>query len=116
MMEKIRHAIGNQILPLKCSLGIGYGIGRKYLPIWVLVSVLDLNQNSVFGRTLGKSKFGYLSFSFEMSVVLLRAYSYILMSPVGWPGLPIAAPLVHYSQHADNHDHRGIVMPTARII
>ena len=51
MMEKIPHAIGNQILPLKCSFGIGYGIGRKYLPIWVWVSVSDLNQNSGFGLT-----------------------------------------------------------------
>ena len=58
MMEKIPHTIGNYILSLKCSLGIGlcigfcigYSIGRKYRPIWVLVS--DLNQNSGFGRTL----------------------------------------------------------------
>ena len=50
MMEKIPHAIGNYILPLICSFGIGCGIGRKYLTIWVSVS--DLNQNSGFGRTL----------------------------------------------------------------
>ena len=30
MMEKIPHPIGNQILPLKCGFGIGYGIGQKY--------------------------------------------------------------------------------------
>ena len=48
MEKKIPDAIGNQILPLKCSFGIRYGIGRKYLPIWVS----DLNQNSGFGRTL----------------------------------------------------------------
>ena len=35
MMEKNPHAIGNQILPLKCRFGIGYGISQKYLPIWV---------------------------------------------------------------------------------
>ena len=40
------------ILPLKCGFGIGYGIGRKYRPIWVSVSVSDLDQNSGFGRTL----------------------------------------------------------------
>ena len=34
------------------GFGIGYGIGQKYPPIWVLVSVSDLNQNSGFGRTL----------------------------------------------------------------
>ena len=51
MMKKKFHAIANQILPLKCGLnfGIGYGIGPKYWPIWVLVLV----QNSGFGRTLG---------------------------------------------------------------
>ena len=32
--------------------GIGYGISLKYWPIWVSVSVLDLNQNSGFGRSL----------------------------------------------------------------
>ena len=49
-MEKNPHAIGSYILPLKWSLGIGYGICRKYLPIWV--SVADRNWNSGFGRTL----------------------------------------------------------------
>ena len=44
--------IGNQIFPLKCGFGIGYGIGRNYQPIWVSVSVSDRNQNSGFGRTL----------------------------------------------------------------
>ena len=48
MIEKIPHTIGNLIFPLKC----GYGIGRKYQPIWVSVSVLGRNQNSAFGRTL----------------------------------------------------------------
>jgi hypothetical protein len=42
--------IGNYILPLKCGFGIGYGISRKYQPICVSVSVLDLNQNSGFGH------------------------------------------------------------------
>ena len=53
---KIPHTIANWIFPLKCgfgiSFGIGYGISRKYQPIWVSVSVSDLNQNSGFGRTL----------------------------------------------------------------
>ena len=39
-------------LPLKCSFGIDYGIGRKDLPIWVLVLVLNINKNNGFGRTL----------------------------------------------------------------
>ena len=33
MIEKIPRTIGHQIFPLKCGLGIGYGIGRKYWPI-----------------------------------------------------------------------------------
>ena len=48
MMEKI----GNWIFPLKFGFGIGYGIGRKYRPIWVSVLVSDLNKNSGFGHTL----------------------------------------------------------------
>ena len=39
MIEKILHTIGNLIFPLKCGFGIGYGIGRKYQPIWISVSV-----------------------------------------------------------------------------
>ena len=41
-----------------CGYGIGYGIGRNYRPIRVLVSVSvsDWNQNSGFGRTLYQSK------------------------------------------------------------
>ena len=39
-------------LDLKCGFSIGYGIGRKYQPILVSVSVL--NQNSGFGRTLAQ--------------------------------------------------------------
>ena len=47
---KIPHTIGTLIFPLICGFGIGYSIGQKYRPIWA--SVLDLYQNSVFGRTL----------------------------------------------------------------
>ena len=54
MIEKIPHSIGNYILPLKSGFDIGYGIVRKYRPIWV--SVLDLNQNSGFNRTLDKGQ------------------------------------------------------------
>ena len=36
----------------KCGFGISYGIGRKYWPMLVSVSVSDLNKNSGFGRTL----------------------------------------------------------------
>ena len=49
---KKNYLIGIQIFSLKCGFGIGYGIGRKYWPIWVSVSVSDLNQNSGVGRTL----------------------------------------------------------------
>jgi hypothetical protein len=35
-----------------CGFGIRYGIGRKYRPIRVSVSVSDRNQNSGFGRSL----------------------------------------------------------------
>ena len=52
--EKNPHAIGNWILPLRCSFGIGYGISRKYLQIWVSVS--DRNKNSGFSRTLHTCK------------------------------------------------------------
>ena len=55
LMEKIPHTsycktyiITSEI----CGFGIGYGIGRKYRPIRVSVSVSDRNQNSGFGRTL----------------------------------------------------------------
>ena len=52
--KKIPHAI----LPLNCSFGIGYGIGQKYLPIWVTVS--GLNQNCGFGCTLLEEATGVL--------------------------------------------------------
>ena len=32
-------------------------VGQKYQPIWVSVSVSDLNQNSGFSRTLGGTVF-----------------------------------------------------------
>ena len=35
-----------------CGFGIGFGIGRKYRPITVSVSVSGLNQNSGFSRSL----------------------------------------------------------------
>jgi hypothetical protein len=44
------------------SLWTGYGIGRKYKQIWVLVLVLDLNQNSGFGGTLATQPDGTLFF------------------------------------------------------
>ena len=62
MIEKIPHTIGNKIFPLKCGFGIGYGIGYgigwKYCPIWVSVSVSDLNQNSGFSLTLEEDDMG----------------------------------------------------------
>ena len=56
MMEKMSHTISNLIFPVRCGFGIGYGIGRKYQPVWVSVSVLDLNQNSGFDCTLMPSE------------------------------------------------------------
>ena len=44
-MEKIPCA--NRILPLECGFGIGYCIKQKYKPIWVSVSVSDLNLNCI---------------------------------------------------------------------
>ena len=41
------------------GFGIGYGIGQKYWPIRVSVSVLDLNQNSGFDRSLVIQKIGW---------------------------------------------------------
>ena len=49
---------------MKCGFGIGYGIGRKYRPIWVSVSVSDLNQNSGLGRTLQAGLLAALRLSF----------------------------------------------------
>ena len=61
MIEIIPHTIGTWIFPLKCGFGIGYDIGRTYQPIWVSVSVLDLNQSSIFVRTLSENnKWCYL--------------------------------------------------------
>ena len=37
---------------MKCGFSVGYGIIWKYWPLWISVSVLDLNQNSGFSRTL----------------------------------------------------------------
>ena len=65
--EKIPHTIGNQIFSLKCGFGIGYGIGRKYRPIWV--SVLDLNQSSGIGHTLGQSRSYYILQSYKCHTV-----------------------------------------------
>ena len=55
-MEKIPHtSYVSILLNLKFGgFGIGYSIGRKYRSIWV--SVLELNQNSVFSRTLPEIK------------------------------------------------------------
>ena len=50
LMKKMLCTIGNQIFSF--GISIGYGIGWKYRPIWISVSVSDLNQNSSFGRTL----------------------------------------------------------------
>ena len=43
------------------GFGIGYGIGRKYRPIRVSVSVSGRNQNSGFGRSLSKYDFRYIT-------------------------------------------------------
>ena len=56
-MEKIPHtSYVSILLHLKFGgFGIGYGIGQKYQPIRVSVSVSDLNQNSGFGRSTVQS-------------------------------------------------------------
>ena len=53
LMGKIPHTpYVSVLLHLKFGgFGIGYGIGRKYLPNSALVSVSDLHQNSDFGRS-----------------------------------------------------------------
>ena len=53
-MEKLPHtSYVSILLILKFgSYGIGYGIGQKYRPIRVSVSVSDLNQKNGFGRSL----------------------------------------------------------------
>ena len=48
-MKKIVLTIGNYILSLKFGFAMGYGIRWKYRPIWLLVSVSDLNENSGLG-------------------------------------------------------------------
>ena len=50
-IEKIPHTTFH----LKCGFGIGYGMGWKCRPIWISVSVSNLNQSSGFGRTLCNS-------------------------------------------------------------
>ena len=52
MIEKIPHTIDDYLFSLKCGCSMGYSIGLKYLPIWVSVSVLGLNQNRGFGEIL----------------------------------------------------------------
>jgi hypothetical protein len=52
MMEKIPHTIDKYTFCWKYGFGIGYGTGQKYPPIWVAVSVSNLDQNRGFGRTL----------------------------------------------------------------
>ena len=43
-----------------CGFGIGFGIGRKYRPITVSVSVSGRNQNGGFGRSLMYIELGLL--------------------------------------------------------
>ena len=44
-----------------CGFGIGFGIGRKYRPITVSVSVSGRNQNGGFGRSLITCPYSYES-------------------------------------------------------
>ena len=51
---------------MKCGFSIGYSFGQKYLPIWVSVSVSDLNQNSGFCFEIVKSvRFVIICAAFE---------------------------------------------------
>ena len=61
MMKKIPCTIDNQILSLKCSFCISYGIGWKYWSIWFSDSVLDLNQNSDYLYTMYTKEEPYLN-------------------------------------------------------
>ena len=61
--------MGNLILPLKCGFGIGYSISQKYRSIWVSVSLLDLNQNSGFGR-ISRMENKSLKFGLSSLIVL----------------------------------------------
>ena len=45
-----------------CGFGIGFGIGRKYRPITVSVSVSGRNQNGGFGRSLVWAHWLYRSY------------------------------------------------------
>ena len=52
-MEKNPHSVRMCITSSEIyGFGIGYGIGRKYRPIRVSVSVSDRNQDGGFGRSL----------------------------------------------------------------
>ena len=59
MMEKIPHTIDKYTFCWKYGFGIGYGTGQKYPPIWVAVSVSNLDQNRGFGRTLCRAVFSF---------------------------------------------------------
>ena len=61
MMEKYPVLMVTKFLSLKCGLGIGYGIGRKYRPFWFSALVLDLNQNSGYGPYTSHNKTFFLS-------------------------------------------------------
>ena len=78
-MGKIPH----KIFPLKCSFVISYGVGRNYRPIWVSVSVLDLNQNSGFGRTLPHWDFElYSSSNPNVTREVIRYENFVVIIPV----------------------------------
>ena len=71
-----------------------YGIGGKYQPILVSVSVLDLNQNSGFGHTLVVCTLLYIalilfSTKSEKSYILHK-FDYLFKNgfdPVVWEGI-----------------------------
>ena len=49
-----------RFLPLKCGFWLITVFAQKYQPFWLSVSVLDLNQNSGFGHTLGLCQYSTL--------------------------------------------------------
>ena len=79
MIESISHTVSNQILSLKYGLGISYGIGRKYRPIWVSVSELELNQISGF---FGRALLTGWEHAYTASVIVLLTMGVLLMAKI----------------------------------
>ena len=60
-----------------CGFGIGFGIGRKYRPITVSVSVSGRNQNGGFGRSLPQAAAQILSAMEEAAEEEIQGMSFM---------------------------------------